>query len=86
MELLILLGWQSTKMSHLAPAEPVGNPDEVTVQDMKKALDNPSRGRTNHRSPLKSSRNEYSRCGASSFIKVRYGALNAHSSSLTSLG
>jgi molybdopterin/thiamine biosynthesis adenylyltransferase/rhodanese-related sulfurtransferase len=27
-----------------APAEPVGNPDEVTVQDMKKALDNPSLG------------------------------------------
>jgi rhodanese-related sulfurtransferase len=26
------------------PAEPVGNPDEVTVQDMKKALDNPSLG------------------------------------------
>ncbi len=24
------------------PAEPAGNPDEVTVQDMKKALDNPS--------------------------------------------
>ncbi len=23
-----------------APAEPVGSPDEVTVQDMKKALDN----------------------------------------------
>ena len=27
-----------------APAEPVGNPDEVTVQDMKKALDNPGLG------------------------------------------
>jgi adenylyltransferase/sulfurtransferase len=27
-----------------APAEPVGNPDEVTVQDMKQALDNPSLG------------------------------------------
>src|SRR5512146_68978 len=27
-----------------APAEPVGNPDEVTVQDMKKALDDPSLG------------------------------------------
>ena len=27
-----------------APAEPVGNPDEVTVHDMKKALDNPSLG------------------------------------------
>jgi molybdopterin/thiamine biosynthesis adenylyltransferase/rhodanese-related sulfurtransferase len=26
------------------PAQPVGNPDEVTVQDMKKALDNPSLG------------------------------------------
>ena len=26
------------------PAEPVGNPDEVTVQDMKKALDNPGLG------------------------------------------
>jgi adenylyltransferase/sulfurtransferase len=26
------------------PATPVGNPDEVTVQDMKKALDNPSLG------------------------------------------
>jgi hypothetical protein len=25
-------------------------------------------------------------CGASSVIKVRYGAMNAHSSSLTSLG
>jgi molybdopterin/thiamine biosynthesis adenylyltransferase/rhodanese-related sulfurtransferase len=27
-----------------APAEPVGNPDEVTVQDMKKALDDPKLG------------------------------------------
>ncbi len=27
-----------------APAEPVGNPDEVTVQEMKKALDNPNLG------------------------------------------
>jgi adenylyltransferase/sulfurtransferase len=26
------------------PAEPVGNPDEVTVQDMKKALENPGLG------------------------------------------
>ena len=26
------------------PTEPAGNPDEVTVQDMKKALDNPSLG------------------------------------------
>ena len=26
------------------PAEPVSNPDEVTVQDMKQALDNPSLG------------------------------------------
>jgi adenylyltransferase/sulfurtransferase len=26
------------------PAVPVGNPDEVTVQDMKKALDNPALG------------------------------------------
>ena len=26
------------------PAEPVGNHDEVTVQDMKKALDNPGLG------------------------------------------
>lgn len=25
-------------------SQPVGNPDEVTVQDMKKALDNPSLG------------------------------------------
>ena len=28
----------------MLPAEPVGNPDEVTVQDMKKALDNPNLG------------------------------------------
>ena len=27
-----------------APAEPVGNPDKVTVPDMKQALDNPSLG------------------------------------------
>ncbi|MFM2082557.1 MAG: hypothetical protein RL380_1248, partial [Verrucomicrobiota bacterium] len=27
-----------------AAAEPVGNPDEVTVQDMKRALDNPALG------------------------------------------
>ena len=27
-----------------APVEPVGNPDEVTVQDMKNALENPSLG------------------------------------------
>ena len=27
-----------------APAQPVGNPDEVTVQGMKKALNNPSLG------------------------------------------
>ena len=37
--------------------------------------------RTNQRRALKSSRNGYTRCGASSFIKVRYGATNAHSSS-----
>lgn len=42
--------------------------------------------RTNQRSPLNSSRNGYSRCGASYLIKVRYGPQNAHSASLTSLG
>ncbi len=30
--------------SRIAPVEPVSNPDEVTVQEMKKALDNPSLG------------------------------------------
>lgn len=30
--------------SQTAAAEPVGNPDEVTVLDMKKALDNSSLG------------------------------------------
>ena len=39
-----------------------------------------------YRLPLKTSRSEYSRCGASSRIKVRYGATKVHSSSLTSLG
>src|SRR3954452_11530578 len=42
--------------------------------------------RTIHRSPLKTSRNSYFRCGASSRTRARYGATNAHSSSLTSLG
>jgi hypothetical protein len=30
--------------SRIAPAEPVSNLDEVTVQELKKALDNPSLG------------------------------------------
>ena len=38
------------------------------------------------RSPLKTSRKRCSRCGVSSVIKVKYGATNAHSSSLTSVG
>lgn len=38
------------------------------------------------RSPLKTSRNGYSRWGASSVIKVKYGAANAHLSSFISLG
>src|SRR6185503_13726977 len=39
-----------------------------------------------HRNPLNTSRSGCFRCGASSVIRVRYGATNAHSSSLTSLG
>src|SRR4051812_11989756 len=42
--------------------------------------------RTIQRSALKTSRNSYFRCGASSRTRARYGATNAHSSSLTSLG
>src|SRR4030095_13675077 len=42
--------------------------------------------RTMYRSPLKSTRSGYFLCGASSFISVRYGAQNAHSSSVASLG
>src|SRR5262249_2971346 len=42
--------------------------------------------RINQRSPLNNSRKECVRCGASSFISVRYGTQKAHSSSLTSLG
>lgn len=42
--------------------------------------------RTSQRRPLSTSRNEYTCCGALSLINVEYGAMNAHSSSLTSLG
>jgi hypothetical protein len=42
--------------------------------------------RMNQRRPLNNSRKGGSRCGASSFISVKYGAQKAHSSSLTSLG
>jgi len=42
--------------------------------------------RTTHRTALNTSRRSWSRCGASSRISARYGAANAHSASLTSLG
>src|SRR6185437_14577137 len=42
--------------------------------------------RTSQRKALNTSRKLCVRCGASSFISVRYGAQNSHSSSLTSLG
>src|SRR5512141_2085923 len=42
--------------------------------------------RTIQRMALKISRRSCSRCGASSFISVRYGATKSHSSSVTSLG
>lgn len=41
---------------------------------------------TSHQSASNTSRDECSRCGASSRINVWYGATNAHSSSETSLG
>ena len=42
--------------------------------------------RTIHRKALKTSRSSCRRCGASGVIRVRYGATNAHSSSVTSVG
>jgi hypothetical protein len=42
--------------------------------------------RTIQRSALKTARNGHTRCGASSFIRLRLGAQNSHSWSLTSVG
>lgn len=49
------------------------------------AYQQPLPGRAIHRSPLNTSRRLCSRCGASSLIRVKYGATNAPSSSLTSV-
>ncbi|SFI23293.1 hypothetical protein [Planctomicrobium piriforme] len=61
-------------------------PGELTHLLLPDDLDLANRLLHSHRMALNTALSEYTRCGASSRTKARYGARKAHSSSVTSLG